>query len=201
MDTPPAAFTVAVASHSPRSIASHTRSINVSLDPAGDSPFCRHSVLKSASIIAFTSSFVAFFVVRSPRVVVSSSSSSPPKIVFAAPLNSRIFAALACRHVAGRSFALTNPSPSAPNEMLERPPGGACVRVVGRSVRTLPLFWFASARERVRGRHRVRSRRARSATRVGSRRSRAGVVAARAASRSVARAIARARTRFINARN
>ena len=132
-----------MASHSPRSIASHTRSINVSLDPAGDSPFSRHSVLKSASIIAFTSSFVAFFVVRSPRVVVSSSSSSPPKIVFAAPLNSRIFAALACRHVAGRSFALTNPSPSAPNEMLERPPGGACVRVVGRSVRTLPLFWFA----------------------------------------------------------
>jgi hypothetical protein len=105
-------------------------------------------------------------------------------------LNSRIFAALACRHVAGRSFALTNPSPSAPNEMLERPPGGACVRVVGRSVRTLPLFWFAplaNAFEDVIARAAAPIRDARR-----SRRSRAGVGAARSASRSVARARSRA---------
>ena len=32
---------------------------------------------------------------------------------------------------------------SSPKTMLERPPGGACTRVDGRSVMTLPQFWLA----------------------------------------------------------
>lgn len=42
----------------------------------------------------------------------------------------------------GRDSDFETYPPSCPKQIVERPPGGACNRIVGRSDKTFPQFWF-----------------------------------------------------------